>query len=127
MLSKKLKALRTGCNLTQYQIATQINLDRSTYTYYETGKTQPTIDTLIKLGKIFGVSIDFLLDYNNSEPSTLVSDVASTYQKSREVTNVNSLRDDEQNLLLIYRLLSETNKRDLRKFAKDSIEKQNQE
>ena len=127
MLSRKLKELRTGCNLTQYQIATQINLDRSTYTYYETGKTQPTIDTLIKLAKIFGVSIDFLLDYANIEPSTVVSDVASTYQKSREITNVNSLRDDEQNLLLIYRLLSETNKRDLRKSAKDAIEKQNQE
>ncbi|OJU11654.1 MAG: hypothetical protein BGN88_07095 [Clostridiales bacterium 43-6] len=127
MLANKLKSLRVGCNLTQQQIADTINLDRSTYTYYEIGKTQPTIDTLIKLAKIFNVSVDFLLDYSNISNSTVLNDVVPTYQKTREIGDLSSLRDDEQNLLLIYRLLSETNKKEVRKAVKETIEKQNHE
>lgn len=56
MLPKILKKLRENCGFTQQQVADTLNIDRSTYAYYETGKTTPDINTIIKLAKIYNVS-----------------------------------------------------------------------
>jgi len=57
----RLKALRQSKDLTQEQLARKLSIDRSTYFYYETGKTQPNIKYLIKLSTIFDVSVDELV------------------------------------------------------------------
>ncbi|MEG2634064.1 MAG: helix-turn-helix transcriptional regulator [Oscillospiraceae bacterium] len=117
MLALKLKQLRESCVLTQKQISDVLRIDRSTYTYYETGKSSPTISTLIKLAKMFGVSVDYLLDYKIEERSVSSSNLKSVlyepqtpYQKSKESSLNISLNDNEKNLLLLYRLLSEEDK-----------------
>ena len=56
MLGQTLKKLRENCGYTQQQVADALNLERSTYTYYETGKTTPDINTIVKLARIFNVS-----------------------------------------------------------------------
>ncbi|HRT82935.1 MAG TPA: helix-turn-helix transcriptional regulator, partial [Oscillospiraceae bacterium] len=67
MLSRTLKTLRLKNRLTQQQVANLLNVDRSTYTYYETGKIKPDVDTLIKLCCIFDTSLETLTgDYNES-------------------------------------------------------------
>ena len=50
MISYWLKYYRHECGLTQQQVADRLKIERSTYTYYETGKTKPDINTLIKMG-----------------------------------------------------------------------------
>jgi DNA-binding XRE family transcriptional regulator len=60
-LSDQLRMTRMSCNLTQQQVADRLEIDRSTYTYYETGKTTPSIFTLMKLAEIFQVPIDSIL------------------------------------------------------------------
>ena len=60
-LGKKLKYYRENCELSQQQVANALNVDRSTYTYYETGKTNPDSYALIKLADYFGVTIDYLV------------------------------------------------------------------
>lgn len=47
----RLKTFRTLNGLTQGEVAEVLNLDRSTYTYYEKGRV-PNLDTLNKLSKI---------------------------------------------------------------------------
>ena len=49
MISYWLKFYRHECGLTQQQVADRLKIERSTYTYYETGKTKPDIGTLIKI------------------------------------------------------------------------------
>lgn len=61
-LSDQLRMTRMSCNLTQQQVADKLEIDRSTYTYYETGKTTPSIFTLMKLAEIFQVPIDSILN-----------------------------------------------------------------
>lgn len=61
-LSDQLRMTRMSCNLTQQQVADKLQIDRSTYTYYETGKTTPSIFTLMKLAEIFQVPIDSILN-----------------------------------------------------------------
>lgn len=46
---------------TQSQIAEQLNIDRSTYTNYELGKTEPDIATIQRLAELFNVSCDELI------------------------------------------------------------------
>lgn len=61
ILAANLRYLRKECMLTQKQVADILKIDRSAYTYYETGKSQPSIDNLLKLSKIFCVTVDSLL------------------------------------------------------------------
>ncbi|HEX3037380.1 MAG TPA: helix-turn-helix domain-containing protein [Oscillospiraceae bacterium] len=70
-LSKKLRDLREKCGYTQQQIANTLNIDRSTYSYYETGKTSPDIPSLIVLANVFSVSIEELLGQDQQTPLAL--------------------------------------------------------
>lgn len=58
---KSIREKYTDMNRSQFAKACGIN--NSTYFYYENGRT-PDIDTLIKISKYLGVSLDILLDLN---------------------------------------------------------------
>ncbi len=62
MISYWLKYYRHECGLTQQQVADRLKIERSTYTYYETGKTKPDINTLIKIAKVYNISYTKLLE-----------------------------------------------------------------
>ena len=65
MFSDKLKFLRKHQELTQAEVAKQINIDHTTYCRYEKGVYQPDFDTLKRIAKFFNVSIDYLLENEN--------------------------------------------------------------
>lgn len=67
MLNEKIKNLRLDANLTQAELAKNINITRSALSLYELGKRQPDAETLIKIANYFDVSTDYLL--GNSKPS----------------------------------------------------------
>ena len=48
-LAENIKNIRESFGLTQDEIAKILNVERSTFTYYEIGKTRPDIFTLIRL------------------------------------------------------------------------------
>ena len=52
----ELRRLRIACGLTQQAVADALHVNRATYTYYETGKTTPSVERLGKIAEIFGVS-----------------------------------------------------------------------
>lgn len=52
----ELRRLRIQSGLTQQAVADALHVNRATYTYYETGKTTPSVERLGKIAKIFGVS-----------------------------------------------------------------------
>ena len=58
---KSLKILRKKRNLTQKDVADAIGITFQTYSYYETGRTKPTPETLCKLADFFDVTVDELL------------------------------------------------------------------
>lgn len=57
----KLKELRTKRNLTQQQVADHIGCSAVVYSRYENGVRQPSIEVLLRLADLFGVSVDALL------------------------------------------------------------------
>jgi len=61
VFSERLKKERKKSGLTQEDVAKQLGITRSAYTYYETDKTQPSLETATKLADIFKVSLDYLI------------------------------------------------------------------
>lgn len=62
----KLLELRKTKGVNQQEVADYIGVDRSTYTRYERGNTNPDPDTLKKLAEYFSVSVDFLLGLDDT-------------------------------------------------------------
>ena len=58
---KRLKELRTDIGFTQKQLADRLVLSKNVICEYEKGRSEPNIDTLIKLADTFGCSIDYLV------------------------------------------------------------------
>lgn len=99
MRNNKLKEIRKKCALTQQQVADALGVERSTYTYYETGKTDPSISTLQKIMVLFDCEFDEIYPY--------LTNVAEPFSKYNEGTTMNfsQLYSDEKELIANYRLL----------------------
>lgn len=59
---KNLKAIRIVNSFTQKQIANKLNVVESCYANWEQGRTEPNIEMLRKLSKIFNISLDELIN-----------------------------------------------------------------
>ena len=72
----RLKELRLEKGLLQKNVAELLDVDRTTYAKYETEASEPNRDTLIRLAKIFGVSMDYLLELTNQRgtPPTAIDE-----------------------------------------------------
>ena len=57
----KLKSIRKECGMTQKNVYEILGVSPNCYASWEQGRTQPDIDTIKKLCKIFDVSADDLL------------------------------------------------------------------
>ncbi len=125
-LGLKLKYYRESCELSQQQIANALNVDRSTYTYYETGKTTPSASTLLKLAKILNVPCSIFLESINQELdlNSLVAD--SVYnKKSRDTTKsyesdekIYDLSKEEKDILIAYRVLNKSGQEKAQEYLK---------
>ncbi len=58
---ERIKFLRMRNNLTQAQLAERIGVTKSMVSAYETAMRLPSLDTLVKLSRVFKVSTDYLL------------------------------------------------------------------
>ena len=59
--SEKLRTLREAKGLTQLQVANKIGISKAMISAYETASKAPSIEVLIRLAQLFGVSIDYLV------------------------------------------------------------------
>ena len=47
--------------LSQMEVAQKLNLKQGAYSRYELGQRQPDFDMLVKIAKVYDVSVDYLL------------------------------------------------------------------
>ena len=59
---RRLKELRDIKGVTQKAVAIAISQSPNNYARYERGEREPDFNTLRKLSKYFGVSIDYMLE-----------------------------------------------------------------
>lgn len=60
--ARKLRILRAENNMTQQDVATRLNVARSTIAGYETKDRQPSHEKLTSLADLFHVTVDYLLE-----------------------------------------------------------------
>ena len=60
-IGKNIKKHRMEKGMTQDQLAEKLNVTRQAVSNWETGKTQPSIETLTALGLLFGISVEALI------------------------------------------------------------------
>lgn len=60
-INDNLRQLRVSRNLTQEQIAEKLNVTRQTVSSYESGRTRPDIDTLVRYSEIYGTELESLI------------------------------------------------------------------
>ena len=63
MFGNHLRELRKKNGYTQQQIADILNICRSTYTYYETGKSEPGLYKINMMCEIFEIDYNGIMDY----------------------------------------------------------------
>ena len=71
MFADNLIALRKLHNMSQEELAEQINVSRQTLSKYETGESVPDIEKCRALAKVFDVSIDDLANYEMNDTDNL--------------------------------------------------------
>lgn len=71
MFADNLIALRKLHNMSQEELAEQINVSRQTLSKYETGESVPDIEKCRALAKVFDVSIDDLVNYEMKDTDNL--------------------------------------------------------
>lgn len=61
MFSKILREKRKELNLTQQEVAEQLNVTRQTVSNWEVGKSYPDVPTLIEISNFYNLSLDYML------------------------------------------------------------------
>jgi len=99
-----LRRLRKENGLTQQQVADFLHLDRSTYAYYESGRTKINIDILIRLARFFQVSLASLVGEEEVRAEQFNDDTtAETLLVNDSVSRFAQLSREEQYLIILYR------------------------
>ena len=104
MIHLVLRMLRLNNKLTQRQVAEFLEVDRSTYTYYETGKIKPDTKTLTKLCCIFNVSLEVLSEITSGSMEGYLEEYLTG---GEDLQNFDNLNSREKRLLMLFRLSRE--------------------
>ena len=95
----RLRCLRLARGMTQQMVAESLNIHRTTYTKYETGKASPDQESLLTLARLFRVSVGYLLGQEDS--------LCHTESALENGAGITTLSPQEQELLQTFRRLSE--------------------
>lgn len=111
---ERLRALRSKIGLSQKNLADKMNVSRSTVAMWETDKSEPDNETLIKLASLFNVSTDFLLGFPDDQTSLdSLSDETNVLEEEHSVD-----ADDDPDILMIARARNNMSCQDREKMMK---------
>lgn len=66
---KNLAKIRKEFAKTQKDMAEILNISKPTYNHYESGRYEPSLETMIKLADYFNCSVDYLLGHQINDPT----------------------------------------------------------
>ena len=120
-IANKLVSLRKQLGLSQEGLAEKIGVSRQAVSKWERSESSPDTDNLIALSRIYGVSIDEMLDYDvNSDVVEKATSNSESFSYSdlddTGIYNDDSKKEDEDIDKDTYSAKSEVNKKNLRSF-----------
>lgn len=79
--AEKLIILRKGRELTQEQLAEQLNVSRQSVSKWESGQVIPEVEKIVELSKTFNVTLDYLLKPSEIDELSVKTDMLEKQQK----------------------------------------------
>ncbi len=104
VLSNRLKALRINNKLTQKQLGIILNLSKNSISNYENEKRMISVETLIKISRLFNVELNYLVGLE----VTVDVDKNETFKLSKEELTV--LIELKKNKKLYYDMINNTSR-----------------
>ena len=105
MVPEKLRTARKACRLTQNQVAEILGVDRSAYTYYETGKTSPSLVNLARLAAMFHVEVQWFFEESQQGKTLSSGDNVFAWQEKIAQSGMLDLSGEERQLVAFYRAM----------------------
>ncbi len=115
MLSEQLRTIRRANRYTQQQVSDILNIERSTYASYETGRNRPDVALLQNFAKIFNVTVDFILNIEPQNGLAMYDDGVS-YKKKANAVLLSDLTKEEREIIGLYRLCDDEGKKEAKEF-----------
>lgn len=109
MYRKRLRYLRVANGMTQQEVADILQIHRTTYAFYETGRSKPDVEMLAAFARAFDVSLDFIINGKEKEKVQL-GDNPSRYEVSEYPEFLSQLTEEERNLVMTFRVIKEKKK-----------------
>ena len=106
---------------TQEQVANILGIERSAYSYYESGKTVPDLSTLILLSQIFNLNIHDFINFIISDSPDFFS-FSMEQKKKPAFPNEKNPTKDETQLICYFRVLEPSRQAALLESAKKLAE-----
>ena len=119
-----LRELRTKCKLTQNKVAEILGIDRSTYSYYELGKINPDVKTILHLSRIYGVDYTEILD---PEAEAICADLKNEENSKlySETEDDSDYLDSKERVMLVrLKLLSKGARDEIDKMISDKVQEE---
>lgn len=114
-LVNNLKILRKKNHMTQQDVGDMLNISRQAYSNYETGKRAPEIGLLAKLSDLYHITLDDMVKQTISpyESTGIIRERTGPYTTAIEIGTADTLylSDEEVKVIMMYRTLSEDDKR----------------
>ncbi|MCP3942610.1 MAG: helix-turn-helix domain-containing protein [Desulfobacteraceae bacterium] len=95
---KKLKGLRTKKGWSQGQLGKKIGADLQRISKYERGVMWPTMELMVRLAKVFDVSVDFLI---RDDKTAAVAKIKNQ-KLLNKIEAINDLPEDDQETVISF-------------------------
>lgn len=79
--SEKIFTLRKSRNLTQEQLAEQLNVSRQSISKWESGQATPELEKVVAMSQIFDVTIDYLLKPSEIDELSVKTEILEKQQQ----------------------------------------------
>lgn len=110
-LGELLKKTRKQYKMTQGDVAKLLGVSRSGYTYYENGRSTPSIETLKKLAVIYDTTVDDIVGMPTRKTAQGKASASSLLVAEGNTDPLMFMKKDEQALIMAFRLLSDDEKK----------------
>lgn len=77
MFSNRIREARERQKMTQKMLSIRLGIAQTTVSGWENGSKRPSVDTIVQISDILGVSTDYLLDKTDSPVTVIRSDSTS--------------------------------------------------
>ena len=101
MVNQNIRHLRKQNGLTQEELAQRLEIKRSLLGAYEEGRAEPRLMTLVKVAKIFSLSLDDLVTQDLASSETDRPSRTELKEKKLRILSITVDRDNNENIDLV--------------------------